>query len=222
MKAIMDILQKAPDYIQKLFIDYAAQFRAGFDPLQSHAFYSPPRDAVFLRIDKVATGDGIHTKYQNIFHEYGHMLDSLIARDLGHTQFDAYSDLYKGGLLAKTAERELQTRIFSIMQSKPGMTRDQAADTIIVEVKGKYSKIGRADLSDIMEGAGIGKAYPLGAGHGLAYWTGPGAAKRKGMEIFAEITDAVATSPEGLRAIREYLPQTYGVYQEMIRGRVKK
>jgi hypothetical protein len=224
-KAIVDLLQKAPENIQQLFKDYVKQFRAqhlapGDD--KEGAWYSPSLDAVFLDIGYVSRGDVISQPYQTIFHEYGHMIDSLIARDMGSSGFVHYSELYKGGLLARTAERELQTRIFSIMQSKEGMTREQAIDALIRGARQSYSMRDRSDLSDIMEGAGIGREYPLGAGHGLSYWAGYSGTGKRGTEIFAEITDALATSPGALRAIRDYFPETYAVYQDMIRERVKK
>ena len=69
-----------------------------------------------------------------------------------------------------------------------------------------------------MEGAGIGVAYPLGSGHGLSYWT----YRDNGKEIFAEITSAEAAHPGSLSAIREYFPETYKVYQTMLKARKKK
>ena len=224
-KAIVDLLQKAPENIQQLFKDYVKQFKAQHlapDADKEGAWYSPSLDAVFLDIGYVSKGDAISQPYQTIFHEYGHMIDSLIARDMGSSRFQDYSYMYKGGLLARTAERELQTRIFSIMQSKEGMTREQAIDALIKEARQSYSRRDRSDLSDIMEGAGIGRAGPLGAGHGLDYWSGQLGTQKRGTEIFAEITDALVTSPGALRAIQDYFPKTYAVYQDMIKERVKK
>ena len=76
----------------------------------------------------------------------------------------------------------------------------------------------RTDVSDIMEGSGIGIAFPLGSGHGLSYWN----TRDNGKEIFAEITSAEAAHPGSLRAIQEYFPETYKVYQTMVKARKKK
>ena len=76
----------------------------------------------------------------------------------------------------------------------------------------------RSDISDMFEGAGIGKAYPLGSGHGTNYWSG----RDSGKEIFAEITSAEAAHPGSLMAIKEYFPKTYKVYQDMLKARKKK
>lgn len=222
-KAIMDILRRAPENIQQLFKDYAKQLQKGqLDDHSDEAYYSRSVDRVFLGIWWVSRGDRGHVEYQNIFHEYGHMIDSLIARDMGYTRYDSYSELYKGGLLAKTAERELQTRIFGIMQTTKGMTRDQAVQQLIDEARGKYSDRERSSISDMMQGAGIGRDRPLGWGHMAGYFEGPSGLGKRSTEIFAEMTDALASSPGSLAAIKEYFPKTLEVYQEMIKGRVKK
>lgn len=83
---------------------------------------------------------------------------------------------------------------------------------------GKYSVRDRSDISDMFEGAGIGISYPLGSGHGLDYWSTRG----NGKEIFAEIVSAEATHPGSLKAIKEYFPKTYQVYQDMVKARKKK
>ena len=84
-------------------------------------------------------------------------------------------------------------------------------------IQEKYSMLDRSDISDMFEGAGIGVAFPLGSGHGLSYWSGRGNSK----EIFAEITSAEAAHPGSLRAIKEYFPKTYQVYQDMLKARRK-
>lgn len=76
----------------------------------------------------------------------------------------------------------------------------------------------RSDISDMFEGAGIGISHPLGAGHGLDYWSSRG----NGKEIFAEILSAEAAHPGSLKAIKEYFPKTYQVYQDMMKARKKR
>ena len=161
------------------------------------------------------------------------MTDYLIARSEGHGRYSAYSELFQGfdssgnailhhsasgGLLGRTAKKELEGHLSRIRRYDPNMTRDQAADRLISEAMGKYSMRDRSDISDMFEGAGIGKAYPLGSGHGTNYWAG----RDSGKEIFAEITSAEAAHPGSLMAIKEYFPKTYKVYQDMLKARKKK
>ena len=156
-----------------------------------------------------------------------------IARSEGHGRYSAYSELFQGfdssgnaimhrsssgGLLGRTAKKELEGHLSRIRRYDPNMTRDQAADMLISEAMGKYSMRDRSDISDMFEGAGIGKAFPLGSGHGTDYWSG----RDSGKEVFAEITSAEAAHPGSLMAIKEYFPKTYKVYQDMLKARKKQ
>ena len=232
--AVRAILQNAPEHIRSMWDDFSGQFRAtSMGRNERGAFYAPADDSVHLNIRSVARGDVISTPYSVLFHEYGHMTDYLIARSEGHGRYSAYSELFQGfdssgnailyrsssgGLLGRTAKKELEGHLSRIRRYDPNMTRDQAADRLISEAMGKYSMRDRSDISDMFEGAGIGKAYPLGSGHGTNYWSG----RDSGKEIFAEITSAEAAHPGSLMAIKEYFPKTYKVYQDMLKARKKK
>jgi len=215
-QAILSLIQNAPAHIQSLWEEFGASFRASrMDRNSDEAYYSPSTDSVHLGIDYVARGDSIATPYSTVFHEYGHMTDYLIARQLGSGGYTAYSDTYKNGLLGSTAKRELEAHIARAQRIRPGLSREEAARFIISEARGKYSHKDRSDISDMMEGAGIGVAYPLGAGHGLDYWSSRG----NNREIFAEITSAEAAHPGSLKAIKDYFPATYQVYRDMLSER---
>ncbi|MDD6142878.1 MAG: hypothetical protein PUD16_05230 [bacterium] len=230
--AVLAILQNAPAHIRALWEQYAAQFRATNMRRDEGAFYSPRDDSVHLHIPSVARGDAISTPYSVLFHEYGHMADYLIARGEGYSHI-SYSDLFQGvgaggkpilrhgsagGLLGRTAKDELEGHLSRMRRQNPNMTRDQAARALVSEARGKYSMLDRSDISDMFEGAGIGISHPLGAGHGLDYWSSRG----NGKEIFAEILSAEAAHPGSLKAIKEYFPKTYQVYQDMMKARKKR
>lgn len=232
--AVLAILQNAPEHIRSMWDDFSSQFRATrMGRNERGAFYAPADDSVHLNISSVARGDVISTPYSVLFHEYGHMTDYLIARSEGHGRYSAYSELFQGfdssgnaimhrsssgGLLGRTAKKELEGHLSRIRRYDPNMTRDQATDRLISEAMGKYSMRDRSDISDMFEGAGIGKAFPLGSGHGTDYWSG----RDSGKEIFAEITSAETAHPGSLMAIKEYFPKTYKVYQDMLKERKKK
>lgn len=214
--AIMAFLSNAPSAIRELWSEFAGSFRASSaDPDTDRAFYSPALGNVTLGIEHVAIGDRAHAPYTTVFHEYGHMTDNLIARKMGYGKYDDYSETYKGGLLGKTAKDEVSGHISRIMQIYPAFSKSDAVDHLISEAKGKYTLRDRSDLSDMFEGAGIGKAFPLGVGHGLEYWQ----RVNNGAEIFAEITSAEASNPGSLKAIKEYFPKTYEVYHQMLKER---
>ena len=103
-------------------------------------------------------------------------------------------------------------------RQNPNLNRQQAARALVSEANSKYSYRDRSDISDMFEGAGLGIAHPLGAGHGLDYWSSRGNSR----EIFAEIISAEAAHPGSLKAIKEYFPRTYQVYQDMMKARKKR
>ena len=215
--AILAMLGNAPSYVQEMWAEYGDLFRAARDRSNSSdAYYSPAEDRVHLGIANVARGDSIHPPYATIYHEYGHMTDYLIARTMGHGNYTAYSETYKNGLLGRTAKKELEGHLNRFMQNN--MTRTQAAEALAREARSKYSMLDRSDISDMMEGAGIGIAYPLSSGHGLSYWN----SRDNGKEIFAEITSAEVAHPGSLKAIKDYFPETYQVFQQMVKERKKR
>lgn len=232
--AVMAMLQNVPTHIREMWEEYASQFRAtDMRGGERGAYYAPMDDSVHLNIREVARGDSIHTPYGTLFHEYGHMTDYLIARSAGQYRYSAYSDLFQGidaggkpilrggsagGLLGRTAKDELAGHLARIQRQNPTLTTKQAARELTNEAMHKYSMRDRSDISDMLEGAGIGVAYPLGAGHGLDYWDGRGNSK----EIFAEIISAEAAHPGSLQAIKDYFPKTYQVYQDMVKARKRK
>ena len=232
--AVIAMLQNAPAHIREMWEQFAAQFRAtDMRRGERGAYYAPADDSVHLNIRNVAQGDVIHTPYGTLFHEYGHMTDYLIARDAGQGRYSAYSDLFQGigpggkpilrsgssgGLLGRTAKDELEGHLARIRRQNPGMTKKQASRELVNEAMGKYRMRDRSDISDMFEGAGIGISYPLGSGHGLEYWHSRGNSK----EIFAEIVSAEAAHPGSLKAIKEYFPKTYQVYQDMVKARKKR
>lgn len=232
-RAVLAILSKAPTYIQAMWQSYAASFQATDVPSYSDdAYYSPGDDSVHLNIARVARGDSISTPYSTLFHEYGHMTDYLIARQYGFGRHSAYSQYYQGldsngepilgyaggGLLGRTAKSEVSKHISRMEQKYPGITKHQAATALTNEIKQKYSELDRSDVSDMLEGGGLGIAYPLGSGHGLDYWH----SRDSSLEIFAEMISAEASHPGSLKAIKEYFPDTYKVYRSMTKGMKKK
>jgi hypothetical protein len=180
-----------------------------------------------LNITKVAQGNTFSKPYQTLYHEYGHMTDYLANADKGWGNMIAFTETFggvdangniikstrgSGGLLGNTAKQELKALI-NATKKKHGVTRKpEAAQFVIDEIKAKYSLTARADVSDMLEGAGIGVDYPLGVGHGKKYWKN----RDNGKEIFAEMLAAEVACPESLECMKEYFPETYKVFRQML------
>ena len=160
--------------------------------------------------------------YYDTFHEVGHALDglgkhSMWTRNKTSENKNAVPDLrrislaYEDGKFPVTISTEVYALAKSI-QDRRNCSYSAACDYIQNDVNNRFSKPQRRELSDILCGATNGK-IDCGFGHfQRGYWTQAALAT----EAFADITVATIAHPEGLAAIKQYLPQSYGVYQEIV------
>lgn len=105
---------------------------------------------------------------------------------------------------------------------KPKYSKSLAYNAIEREVR-QIPITARADLSDILEGATNGR-ISAGFGHGKKYWSDRsfgGVPDGLATEAFAEMMDSTFASPESLATIQQYLPESYGVFQEMLQFLLK-
>ena len=93
------------------------------------------------------------------------------------------------------------------------------ADRMIIDrLKERRARIkGRkySDVSDIIEGA-TGFDYPLGFGHGAAYFSGVGGEERRATEFFAEACSAKAANGESLEVMSELFPESLAKFDELV------
>lgn len=89
---------------------------------------------------------------------------------------------------------------------------------IIDKLKERRARIkGRkySDVSDIIEGA-TGFDYPLGFGHGAAYFSGVDGEERRATEFFAEACSAKAANGESLEVMSELFPESLAKFDELV------
>lgn len=227
-QAVKSTLQNADPEVKAVWNKYQSKFKTSNAKYSGGtANYSPASDSVTLDITRAASGSSYQTPYQVLYHEYGHMTDYLAAREFGYNNYVAFTQVFNGldangkatfiqgmsgGLLGQTAKDELKALIKSTKKAHGVTTKAEAAQIIIDEVKKDYSLIARSDVSDMLEGAGIGVAYPLGVGHGKSYWKN----RDNGKEIFAEMMSAEVASPDSLDCIKKYFPETYKVFRTIL------
>lgn len=75
----------------------------------------------------------------------------------------------------------------------------------------------KCDLSDILEGV-TGAKIQAGWGHGKSYWknTVEGFRDTVSVEAFAEMYSAYMGNPDGLEILKQYLPESVKIFDEMI------
>ena len=227
-QAVKSTLQNADPEVKAVWNKYQSKFKTSNAKYSGGtANYSPASDSVTLDITRAASGSSYQTPYQVLYHEYGHMTDYLAAREFGYNNYVAFTQVFNGldsngkatfiqgmsgGLLGQTAKDELKALIKSTKKAHGVTTKAEAAQIIIDEIKKNYSLIARSDVSDMLEGAGIGVSYPLGVGHGKSYWKN----RDNGKEIFAEMISAEVASPDSLACIKKYFPETYKVFRTIL------
>jgi hypothetical protein len=183
----------------------------------TQAWYSISDGGVTHDITASAKGNSFEPPYQVSFHEFGHNIDFQINEEYGNGNKEkAMSETYKDGLLGKTAKAEAETFINEYHQKcKQGKFLWNIDDTC-GRIKNDLSRdiplMFRCDISDIFEGATGGKVS-LGIGHGKEYWKG----RDNGKEVFAEMFSASVCNSGSLNMIKQYFPETYKVFQEIVR-----
>lgn len=231
-KSVKSNLQNSDPEVQAVWNKYQGKFKTSSANYSGNrVYYDPSSDSVTLNISNAAKGSSYQTPYQVLYHEYGHMTDYLASRAFGYGNNTAFTEVFNGldangkiltaaygkrGLLGQTARNEVKELIKNIKQTHGLSTKAQATQVLINEITSNYSLHARSDVSDMLEGAGIGVKYLLGVGHGLNYWKN----RDNGKEIFAEIFSAEIASPESLACIQKYFPETYKVFKSIL-GAIK-
>ena len=207
------------------------------------------RDSVYLDIDGVAVGSRHSAPYETAFHECGHAIDSITRHMVTGARRGAYhySSAYRDGLFPQTIKDEVQDlvkargedikRLFKLHDGDvdwfrnngymyswqtqiPKYSKSLAYEALRKEIIASGDMLTWADLSDILEGATVGKIQ-CGVGHSVKYWkdrTYDGIPDGLATEAFAEMVSCTFTNPEGLATIQKYLPKSYAVFEEMLQS----
>lgn len=118
----------------------------------------------------------------------------------------------EGVAAAKGYKKEIVAAVKKDPQYKEAIKKQRSYDEVSREIRG-MADAQKADLSDIFEGA-TGAKVKGGWGHGKSYWDkGNGALAR---EAFAEFYSAHITSPESLAVLKQYLPKSAAIFEDII------
>lgn len=223
-EALEKIVQDAPKEAQDLWDKYAGEIKVAKKVLTRGGAQCDYNGYISVDIEKDA-GANKATKmppYETTMHESGHSIDRAISRKVGYR----YSESYNDGEFEKTIIREANDYIKNHQKQ---MSADRGEKVLIDSARADLGKTMRkagyaatGDVSDMLEGATKGKFSGSG-GHGKAYWTG---SKSYGFnfkghsvatEAFAEMFSATCTNQASLKYIKEIFPESYKVFQKMIK-----
>ena len=112
----------------------------------------------------------------------------------------------------KGYKKEVATAVRKDPQYKAAIAKRRAYQEVTNEIRA-LTNAQKADLSDIFEGATGGKVNG-GWGHGKSYWDNGNRALAK--EAFAEFYSAQISNPESLAILKQYLPKSAAVFEDII------
>lgn len=113
---------------------------------------------------------------------------------------------------AKGYKKEIVAAVKKDPQYKAAIAKRSAYDEVSREIMA-MTDAQKADLSDIFEGA-TGAKVKGGWGHGKSYWDSGNKALAK--EAFAEFYSAHISNPESLAVLRQYLPKSAAIFEDII------
>ena len=202
------------DDVKQLYTQFADRLECLDDTYKGGAHFNPGLRGVRMNAQKAIAGDGIHMPGETAFHEFGHMIDFLISRDLGEPP---YSRTYRSNMIVSSGKNllDLIKSDFQAFKKSLGVSRAEEVIPILRAENRPDRDI--ASISDILEKC-TGKSYPLSVGHGAAYHKRPGATEK---EFFTEVLAAAATNPGGYTQMVRLFPNAVNAVWEMVREVLK-
>lgn len=213
-----DILADAPQSERDLYYQYENQLAIA-DPLYTGISKYVPNEGVKINIAKDAKGSRTSAPYRVTFHELGHNIDFVAG---GKAPF---SYTYENGLFARTLKAEANSIVDKVQKgikakSVDGILRPASRAQAYTALSNRLRKIKVADgsfISDIFSGATNNRAVGL-SGHPTSYWQRN--SMRLPAEAFTQMFSAGVVNPKALKLIKQYFPESYKVYQKMIKEMV--
>ncbi|MDP0489312.1 MAG: hypothetical protein Q7K36_07315, partial [Fusobacterium sp. JB020] len=107
---VHDIIDKCPnEKLKRVWEKYEKDINIGKTNYTGTPHYSPMKENINFNLNLDAKGNKSSTKYQTLFHESGHAIDSRIAKDKKSIvrKYVGYSNGYKDGIFPDTLEKEI-------------------------------------------------------------------------------------------------------------------
>lgn len=187
--------------VQWLYVQYGDKLSVADTSHLGGAFYRYG-EGVYMNSVQVASGDMIHEPYQTAFHEFGHNIDYIMGRGKPISEIWGNNALYN-----------------AIQHDFSNLKGEQSTKQLIESLKKQAKENGwsikdTASVSDIIESM-TGVSYPLGAGHGSAYWEN----RLPNKEFFAETLDGAAANERSYVLLKTMFPCAVSVVHSIIGGK---
>lgn len=205
-KYINSKLKSMPDE-RRVFNAYKDKVMVSNTSYKGTAHFSPKSESIVFNLKKDSYNSAWSDKYRTMIHESGHNIDYLATKGKGYM-----SELYKDGIFAKTLKKEAEKLFSSKQRSVDGM-KLTASQRITRAIKTNFpDRRDYAYISDIFSGVTKNK-FHLGAYHKASYWND----KSLAHESFTEMYSASILNKNATKLIKQYFPESYGIYRDIIK-----
>ena len=252
--AMKQIIENAPESVQKTWNNFVDRLNVEEAHSGGKAFCNFTK-GITLDVDKVSQGEKAPTfdaqgniqwvqakkPYYTAFHEFGHNISSLMAKDETGSLFSDIADVYRSKKFTRTVMRQNgQTQIGYTLTEMMQHEGDEYFNGIFQQMKADAKAAGQkassvrkidawrklrdeiralpieecTDLSDMFDGVSNG-SYLAHYGHTNQqknYWK----KVSLGTEGFAEMFSATVMNPESVNRIKHYFPKSYELFLEIL------
>lgn len=221
-----ELLQNANKDVLAMWDRFSDELTLG-STTEKSAHYAPAGRKVNMHIEEDVKGSWYSKPGNTFYHEFGHNIDFLA--NGGNNAITADFKLSNGKTLGETVYSDVQAKVKSI-----GKEKKIKALFARGEIKQQLASLQEKDgtivssISDLYGGATNNQAKSR-VGHSDGYWKLSAMQKRYskvtnaqyrdaqlGVEAFAEFTAAALMDKDELALLREWLPETYRMYFELV------
>ncbi|WP_283679941.1 minor capsid protein [Lentilactobacillus sp. Marseille-Q4993] len=230
----IDHLAQAPEEMQRLYYDNRDKFVIDSVDRKGGSYYSLGR--IHFNPNDIESAD--HPSRNNIdtvFHEFAHAIDFDPTRRMEYVSKRYLKTGIKEYPIEKTYQASGQTK-YDLAASLRAEAR-QVTDGLYEKYGDLFTKANwkkeairgdstnwhqYSDVSDMIEGS-TPEHLNLGFGHGPGYWSSRVTKSLKGTngmteaEFFAECTSATVNNPRSLAQIKEWFPESYKIYEQIVK-----
>lgn len=206
----------APDNVREVFMKYLPDMKFNSLHYGGTAHYDPAKRAVNISIASVKAGREWAPPWNVLFHELGHLIDD-VAVPRASWNDSGWISMVRG--LGESVKKEGKALAFRIKRENGFDTVKRAWARIAHDLLDGFVQTPYAygDVGDLMGGASGGSFMASGLpGHSGTYYRGSEGLLNLGTEAFAEFFSASIDNPQSLVKLKEYFPDSYRLFEEIL------
>lgn len=198
------MIKDSPEFMQKWFAKYGDHLKFDNTCNKSTAYYSPSTGGITMHVRNDAKDDRCG-RYSTFFHEFGHLLDHVSAKDKGVKKISGDARFINA--IKEDYNDRLNTPLF---KGKPAAFVNGKLTDLLWEA-GDLA----GGVQDMYSGLTLNKVRPCW-GHSTEYWLRGDTDKEIASEAFAHMASSF-TNPQILEKMKEWFPKSCDVFETLIK-----